>query len=76
MAVNAITPATGRALAGGFVAMQGAAFLAALVIVGDDDGVFVEQCGLQAAIRADERAGLFAEAGEDAVEEQREQAHE
>ena len=43
--------------------------LAAHVVIGDDDGVPVEQHSLQPAVRTDEDAGLFAEPGEDPVEE-------
>ena len=63
------------ALLEGLAAAQRAALLAALVVVGDDDGVLVEQRGLEPAVGADERAGLLAEPREDGVEHQREQDH-
>ena len=65
----------GLALLEGLPRRQRAALLAALVVVGHHDGVLVQQRGLQAAVRADERAGLLAEPGEDGVEHQREQHH-
>ena len=57
-------------------APQRAALFAALVIVGHHNGIFIEQQGLQPAIRTDERAGLFAEPRKDAVEQQRKGDHE
>ena len=57
-------------------APQRTAILAALVIIGDHDGVFIEQHGLKAAIRTDKRAGLLAKARKDAVEQQRKRDHE
>lgn len=56
--------------------MQRGAGFAAFVVIGDDHGVFVEHGGLEAAVGADEGAGLFAEAREDRVEHEGEEDHE
>jgi hypothetical protein len=59
----------------GLVSMQPGAFLATFVVVGYDHRVLVEHRGLETAVGADERAGLFAEAREDGIEQEREEHH-
>ena len=76
VAGHAIAEAGGAAFAGFLPALERAALLAALVVVGDDDGIFIQQHGLKAAVRTNERAGLFAKPREDAVKQQRKRDHE
>src|SRR5205085_1850614 len=55
---------------------QRAALLSALVVVGHDHRVLVQQRGLEAAVGTDKGAGLLTEAREDAVEQERKKRHE
>src|ERR1019366_4607029 len=57
-------------------ALDRGAFFAARVIVGDDDGILIQQKGLQAAIRTNEGASLFAKPGKDSVKQNCESDHE
>src|SRR5262249_40128072 len=69
---KAFAPAGFRFLA----ALPVRALLPALLGVSDHQGVLIQNCGLESAVRTDKRAGLLAESGEYRIEHQGEQDHE
>src|SRR6185369_11081144 len=70
-ALDAIAGPAGLPLFEGLTIAQRPALFAAFKVVRDDNAVLVEQRGLQAAVRANEGAGLFTEAGENGIKQQR-----
>src|SRR5205085_6718190 len=76
VAVHAIARAVRLAQFDGLPSLQRATLLAAFVVVGHDQSVFIHRGGHETAVRTNERAGLLAEPREDGVEEERKCSHE
>ena len=74
--INAVAATAGIASVESLRAVETPSFFTAFVVIGYDDGVLIQQGRLKTAVRTNEGASLFAEASENAIEHQREYAHE